>query len=356
MLRTARARTALLAALAAGFLARSHAARADEPATVQIVVDPCNAGAFDRDIFTRAAEIELRGDGVERVIVVAARAAGKPEPTMATVTLSALPCSADAKEVEMALDDVTTSKSVRRRLTLGDVPVTARPRVLALAVAELLHASWSELRLPRAPPPPVTLPPSVRLAIFEPTPASPPPAQAPTHRPTDPNLHADLMIEGRSFPNYGSAVVGPNVAASVRPSASFPVRMRLDLRALFGTSYDPLGSISTRLLGGGVAAVLARTAGPIDVEIGPHLGLGWGSVSGHAAGTNIEASSGGGAVLDASALFLVRVALGGSFWATLAVDVGAVIVPVDGQSADRRAAGFGGPMAGAAVGAGRSFF
>jgi hypothetical protein len=131
--------------------------------------------------------------------------------------------------------------------------------------------------------------------------------------------------------------------------------VRLDLRALFGTSYDPLGSISTRLLEVGAAIVLAHTTGPVDVELGPHLGAGWGSVGGNAAGANIQASSGGGAVVDASLLLDLRVALWDSFWATLALDAGAVFDPLAGEAADRRVAGFGGPMVGVAVGASRSF-
>jgi len=148
------------------------------------------------------------------------------------------------------------------------------------------------------------------LALFEPAPAPSPalPAPAPLGLPPPPTqstsllLRVDVALEGRAFPSYGSALLGPNIAVSLRPTERLPRRIRVDARALFGTSYDPLGSISPQLLGGGVAVVVAHSSTAVDVELGPHLGVGWGSVSGSAAGSAIVASSGRTGIVDASVL------------------------------------------------------
>jgi hypothetical protein len=53
--------------------------------------------------------------------------------------------------VEIAVLDPLTGKLVVRELDLGATPVRARPRVLAIAMAELLWATWAELAQPGAP-------------------------------------------------------------------------------------------------------------------------------------------------------------------------------------------------------------
>jgi hypothetical protein len=365
-----RLRTARDGVLVSGILLlANHTARADEPAAVRLSVAACANEAFDIAAFTHTVAIELRADGVQSVDLSPDPAPHDPPPAdakaLATITLVATPCTADARDVEITIEDAATSKTVRRRLSLGDVARPARPRAIALAVAELLRASWSELRLPDAPPPSIPVPPAVRLAAFEHAPAPPvaatvvaPPPPVAVPRPVPPPVPAVRLgaaIAARFFPSAGSTLLGPNVALSYGSAESIPLRVRLDASALFGTSYEPTGSVATSLVTGGAALVLAHASGPVDVEVGPRVEVGWGHVAGTAVTAGQPVAGGSEAVVTLSGIAAVRIALTPAFWASLDVGVGGVLVGIDSETPYGRSGGIGGAMAGVAVGLGRSF-
>jgi hypothetical protein len=88
----------------------------------------------------RIAAIELRAALVEA------------SPDQATTEVTAT-CIADAADLRVL--DPTTGKSVERSVALSQAAPAARARLLALAIAELVAASWSELENnpePKAPP------------------------------------------------------------------------------------------------------------------------------------------------------------------------------------------------------------
>ena len=344
-------------------LALSVASRAaaDEPAVLRVVMPSCDAAAFDVDLFGKLITLELHSDGVERVDLVVERPAmdAASPGAVATITLGASPCTAEAREIDVVIVDELTRKTVERRLTVVDLAPGARPRVIALSVAELLRASWSELRMPDAPKG-FPVPTAVRLASMDlehrrSAPVLVPPLPPPSTPPPSPMWHAGAALEARFFPTYGSTVLGPDVVLSIGSADRVPLRLRLDAEALFGTSYDPLGSISVKLVAFGAAVVLAHHTGPIDVEVGPRLEIGWGAASGNAASTTTISGSGSTAIVDASAVLALRVALFDAYWASFASDFGGVLHGLDAQADARKAAGFGGPIAGAAIGLGRTF-
>jgi hypothetical protein len=365
-------RPSLNACLVSGLgiaLSFAASARADEPAVVRVVVPGCDANAFDTDAFARSIALELRADGVSKVDVVAERGPAAPATWVATISLEASPCSEQARDIDVVIVDELTLKTVERRLSVDDLARGARARVLALAAAELLRASWSELRLADTPRGTLPVPPSVHLAVMAddaarvptapPTPAAPVPP-SPSTTPDEasraaPFVRADVALESRFFPAYGTALVGPGVAVSLGAAARVPLRLQLGARALFGTSYDPLGSVAVHLVTGGAAVVLAHQAGPVDVEVGPHLEVGWAQAAGSAATAGTTTGSGSAAVVDASVMLALRVTLGGPYWASIAGDAGEVIRGLNAEASGRRAAGVGGPVAGVAIGLGRSF-
>ncbi len=110
---------------------------ADKP-RVSIVVLGCDA-SLAREA-QRIAAIELRAALVEAT------------PDRATTKVTAT-CSADSANLRVL--DPTTGKSVERVVALSQAAASARARLLALAIAELVAASWSELEInpePKAPP------------------------------------------------------------------------------------------------------------------------------------------------------------------------------------------------------------
>jgi hypothetical protein len=105
---------------------------------VSIVVVDCNDALAQEA--QRIAAIELRAVLVE----------GTPDRITTRVTAT---CSAESARLQVM--DPTTGKSVERSVALSEAAVSARARLLALAIAELVAASWSELETnpePRAPP------------------------------------------------------------------------------------------------------------------------------------------------------------------------------------------------------------
>ncbi|HEV3191585.1 MAG TPA: hypothetical protein VGY54_13845 [Polyangiaceae bacterium] len=100
----------------------------------------------------RIAAIELRAALVDAT------------PDEATTQVTAT-CDADAANLRVL--DPTTGKSVERSVALSQAAPTARARLLALAIAELVAASWSELESnpePKAPPAVPLAPVSARAA------------------------------------------------------------------------------------------------------------------------------------------------------------------------------------------------
>jgi hypothetical protein len=105
---------------------------------VSIDVFGCDA-ALAREA-QRIAAIELRATLVDAA----------PDVTVTQVTAT---CRNTLAELEVI--DPTTGKSLARTVALTDAPLNGRARLLALAVAELVAASWSELQSnpqPRAMP------------------------------------------------------------------------------------------------------------------------------------------------------------------------------------------------------------
>ncbi|MBL9037298.1 MAG: hypothetical protein JNG84_02175 [Archangium sp.] len=93
---------------------------------IEVSVDAC-PGVSAVEV-QRIAAIELTG------------APTLPKPLSARVT-----CTANLAELQV--DDPVTRKTLVRRVDLSGSILKARPRTLALALAELVSASWSELLL-----------------------------------------------------------------------------------------------------------------------------------------------------------------------------------------------------------------
>jgi hypothetical protein len=119
------------------------------------------------------------------------------EPAAEDVTtLVTLRCSEEAIDIEVA--DAVTNKTLRRSIDRHALGAGTDERVIALAVAELVEASWVELRLEPEPPRPPSPVPEVRpeqraraLEIVEAEEPAPAPS-SPTPRPG--NLGAALGL------------------------------------------------------------------------------------------------------------------------------------------------------------------
>lgn len=126
-----------------------------------------------------APPVHLQLDGcveaqaaVRRLFLIESDARLVPAAEAGATAVSAR-CPEGGGPLELRVDDPLTGKSLRRGIDLAAARPRARPRLLALALAELLFASWTELELQPTPALPPTLPPEA------PAPAPPPPRPTP---------------------------------------------------------------------------------------------------------------------------------------------------------------------------------
>ena len=265
---------------AVGLGAGDARAQAPTPATVLLVPPSCaTAVPFAGDAFVSILTTELRADGVERLTV--GGAASGDGASLAVIVLRAEPCDATARDVEVTIEDHATSKKVERRVQLGDASEAARPRALALAVAELLRATWLELATIDAPPPQVPVPEPVRAAIGRTAVRSLP--STPDLRassPPPPERDVSIAVAGRFYPAASAALVGGRAAGAMPLAFAPSVAARIDFGALVGSANDPLGDINLGLATIGLALlVTSPRAAPVSIAVGPRveLGIGWAS-------------------------------------------------------------------------------
>lgn len=271
--------------MAAGIALAAPAAAAEPP--MAVVLPDCATSPVAADAFLGSLRVELAGDARACCTRLLAPAPIAPAPAGVTgaMTLDIEPCGETANLVRVRVRDGRGGVAVDRRVALGDVSPEARPRALALAVAELVRAAAT------SPPP---LPPAAVTA------APPPPANLQPRDGWLPILgfsvrtHVSGNITLRGF-HAGLELAESGWQAAVEgyvESANPPVT---------------LGTVDTTFVGGALEAGRRfHPAGKTVVDLGVIGGLGVvhmdgvstaaGSVT--ASGAGLEVAAGGRAAFD----------------------------------------------------------
>ena len=142
----------------------------------------------------------------------------------------------DDVATSISVDDGVTKKRVARDLDLRSIPADGRAMMIALALDELLRASWAELTLIDAPVK-TPVPAVVREAIAAPTPPK---------RPPEPSADVGVSVGGE---HYGAGVnhLGFDVFGAYFPWRHLGLHARAGLR--FGFETDaPRGSVDSTAL------------------------------------------------------------------------------------------------------------
>jgi hypothetical protein len=326
------------------------------PASVEVSAQSCSGvPPVDLEPFLGILTAELRADGVERVIVTMGQSGeSKPGEPQSLAVLGIRSESCDAPRggiVVVHIEDAATRKSVERRVQLTDVEAPSRPRTLALAVAELLRASWLELAMPDAPPPQAPVPQVVRQAVETRIVAMAPPVPA-TRGEVAQGGDRDVSVTAawRAFPTAHSSLLGGQVAVEL-PVFGKDWLARVDTGAVFASTQDALGDIALSLGWlGGAFLYTSRLDAPFGVAVGPRLDVGIAWASGNPQAQTISSSAGSGAISSLSLLGSVRQRIGGSWRAALELQTGAVVVPFEAQADSRRVTGIAGALFGVAIG------
>jgi hypothetical protein len=325
---------------------------------VEVYLPACAKAPVDTRRLVELLRIELGAIGVGDVRTGGAVPATgtRDGAVLAGVIVSWSTCDTLAPEVTIEVVDRVTSKTVTRRMTIVDVPFEERHRALAIAVAELLQASWAELELVPKKPPAVEVPPELRASIVErltpaPLPAAPERAKAlvPLAAVATPPKADGPSVEGmaavRAFPSRNTALFGGAVSLSVPVTKLWWVHVGADAGG--GDTQVAAGSITTVLAAGSVG-ISAVTGAATKLVLGPRFSAGyaWGTGS---PGPSAAAGSYSHFVALAALSATLRVPAAG-WTALLAIDVGYTLAQASFLVDDTRAAGIGGAAFGAGLG------
>lgn len=372
-----RRRAAHLLVAAAAFVstARGQTPTPGSLTTVAVYAPACIGQPFDRSALGELLRVELRALGVTNVFV--------DSPDAVTTSLKAAPlaiavvspdsCDPNAREVTIRVVDRTIPKSLERRMVISDVAVAERSRALAIAIAELLAASFAELELAGAPQG-LGVPPEVRAAIVARlVPAADAASRAAAHdlearfaardrqeraaaeerARRDQASSIDAAILARAFPARGTALLGGLVEARFRSTSPFAFHVGADLAV--GDTDVPIGSVAVGAAAGRVGAAVT-TEGSTQLEIGPVLEAGYSWAKGSTSDPNAQGQSYGNALVLALLNATVRVHGASSWDALVGFDVGYALASVRFEAPDgSRVAGLGGVGVGLRAGFGIPF-
>jgi hypothetical protein len=246
--------------------------------------------------------------------------------------------------VSLRVDDPITGKSLIREIDLSSTPPRVRARLVALAVSELISASWTELELnadPAVPPVGAVASPSARrsaLSVVE------------THKPLLGSLRVEALASGQFFLTEVGALWGGGLRVGQDRARRFG--WSIDVLAHHGAATTALGEVvaDTLTLGptlffqhrwsrvalrvgggarGGAARLEGRPNGP-----GVHGAVAWSGWLGPMVGASLTVAP------------VRRLALG------LSVEAGYVAVPFGGKVDGAREVSIDGPWIGVQLGIG----
>ncbi len=298
----------------------------ESPPRVSLVVDSCPG--IDVDEVRRIVAVELGA-------LLGGASTERPEDT--TRVHSA--CAGGTALV--SVDDPMTGKSLARRVDLGSVPRVAASRLLAVAIAELVAASWIELTanpVPAIPRPDATASPAARRW-----------AEGIVRR--SPLWRMQLAITGSAagvptLPTFGAGLAARYLAGSHLASGG-------DVRVEYARRAFANGTAHVVMLSTGLVGWYRHDAGWAEVAVGTGGRVGSAWIAGEPqADSNLRGRTVSGPFLGP--LFTAELArtLAPGVTIALAVEAGTVVLPVIGRAGDRRVVGVDGPWLGVAVAAG----
>jgi hypothetical protein len=234
-------------------LSNATNARAEEVAMPRVSLDLSACEEPFASEVRRIAGIELRAVVVDQA-----------QPG-AAVTRAVVKCHDAA--ADLWVSDSVTSKLVVRTVSLGETEPRARARLIALAVAELVSASWEEVesnpnpKVPAQTPAPARVRESVRHAIDRPERSA-----------------VDALFDARLLPSSGALLLGGAVRSSIRLDS--PLHLRLEAGGDIGTVQRALGSVSIQTGHGSAALGWALDFGVVSALLWAGGTLGFARIAG----------------------------------------------------------------------------
>jgi hypothetical protein len=267
-------------------------------------------------------------------------AAGPPSD----VTRAAIGCQAAL--VELRVDDPITGKSLTRAIDLSSTPPPARARLLALAVSELITASWTELETnaqPAVPPQGAVASPAARLsALGAVEKHRPPPALRP--------LRVVALASGQFFFTQAGALWGGGLR--VGQDRGRGLAWAVDALAHHGSAQTALGDVVADTISVGPMALYQHRWPRVALRIGGGARGGAARLEGQPGAPGVHGAAVWSGWLGPLAAASLTVAPASRLALELGLEGGYVVVPFGGRVDGVRQVAIDGAWIGAQLGVG----
>ena len=248
------------------------------PDTQAVVVLPprCGAEAFSLGAFLDDLRVELAGRGPWCCTLGDPK--DWPPPTASIrVELQVDSCVAGANQMRAFVFDPAHGLGLHREISLADVAETARPRALALIVAELIRALGQDAAAS-------VLPKTTMAEVTKPLSPSPHTAE-----PKAVALAMEADFEVRSYPSRDTTTWGGRLGFTTGWRS---LHIDLDAGGGLASKHVDLGEVRTRAATVGLTVGPRFKAGVVLIDLGLRADAGWSWVDGVAGSTGVRAGAG----------------------------------------------------------------
>lgn len=261
-------------------------------------------------------------------------------PPTATPIRALVRC--DGATAELTVDDPVTNKTLGRKVSLMKLVPRAQPRVLALAIAELVSASWSELLLvPRADAETPKVEPEVRAKALEALPPEQPRGV----------LRLEAVGAARWLPASAAVQWGGGARVIWVPVARWG--LWAEVTGEHGAVTVPSGRLTAQTVGAAAAAIARfelaawlELVGGVGARFGVGRIIGAPLDEGVTHGATVAGTWGGPAAVAGAGVLLGPVVIG------VGVEGGVALVQLSGTVDGSRGLGLDSPWATVAVSVG----
>jgi len=309
--------------------------------------------------FMELLRIELAAMGMRPVLD--STSAPVPEDEPMRIELAPAPCAAASTRVTITVFDAAIARGAPRTVDLANVVPSARPRTLALEVAETFRG-FDESPLARAmernPPAPPTVRPSSSphsavgdSAVGSTTALSPRRSDHVAANSSRLRVDGTAAAEIRWFSTYGTAMLGGRAGTAVTLRLPLILRVRAEIAGATGIARAHDGEIDIRVLAAGAAVLLGLGRDSVRGELGLHVDVGYGWAVGRTIEPDVRVGDGSALIAIGSVVAGVRFALAPIFSVVVELRVGPVLQGLTAVANGRPAAGLSGVAVALAVGA-----
>jgi hypothetical protein len=301
-------------------------ASASSPPAQSVVISPplCKSDSFPLIPFLDSLRVELAASKLD-CCTLADPSDGPPAAGSLQVRFEVVPCVADPDRVQVSAQSSADARVAEREISLADVVPSARPRALALVVAELIRSL--EQRPREAPPETITAP--AKASISTPS-AGVALARA---------LAVVVEGEARVYPTRDTLMWGGRVrfTASRR---SF--HADLDCGADFARAGSELGDVVLRSATAGLGVGPRLQTSVAIIDVGLHAELGWAWIRGEPRSADVRTGTGSDLISSLGLRVSLAIPARLKIRPSLTLESGAVLRGVKGEVNGQPVAGMTG--------------